>query len=139
MASGYLLDTNVISETRKIRADEGVMAFLSATDGASLFVSVLTMGELRKGVEAKRRTDPIAAENLGKWVDGIETTFADRILPINAAVARIWGERSAGRTLPVIDTLIAATAISHDLALVTRDTKDTEETGVRLINPWKVR
>src|ERR1700689_4107802 len=130
MAAGYLLDTNVISETRKVRADTGVIAFLSATEGTSLFVSVLTMGELRKGVEAKRRADPVAAEDLGKWVDGIETTFADRIVPVNAAAARIWGERSAGRTLPVIDTLIAATAISHDLILVTRDTKDTEETGV---------
>jgi predicted nucleic acid-binding protein len=138
MAAGYLLDTNVISETRKVRADAGVVAFLSATDGANLFVSVLTMGELRKGVEAKRRADPVVADDLGKWVDGIETTFADRIIPVDAAVARIWGERSAGRTLPVIDTLIAATAISHDLTLITRDTKDTAETGVRLINPWKL-
>ena len=88
MASGYLLDTNIISETRKARADGGVMAFLSAADATALFLSVLTLGELRKGVAAKRRTDPVAAGRLGVWVDGIETTFVDRILPVDAPVAR---------------------------------------------------
>ncbi len=139
MASGYLLNTNVLSETRKARVDAGVLAFLSASDGTSLFVSVLTIGELRKGVEAKLRSDPVAGENLNVWVDGIENDFADRILPVSIPIARIWGEKSAGRTLPVIDTLIAATAIAHDLALVTRNTKDFEQTGARLINPWENR
>jgi predicted nucleic acid-binding protein len=137
--AGYLLDTNVVSETRKSRADSGVIAFLSAADTAGLFLSVLTLGELRKGVEAKRRTDPVAADQLGAWVDGIETTFADRMLPVDAAAARRWGELSAGRSLPVIDTLIAATAISHSLTLVTRNTRDVESTGVSLVDPWQVR
>lgn len=136
---GYLLDTNVLSETRKTRMDEGVVAFLSGSEEASLFVSVLTLGELRRGVEVKRRSDPAAAESLKKWVDGIETTFAERILPIDLAAARIWGEQSAGRTLPVVDTLIAATAISNGLTLVTRNTRDVEGTSVPLINPWKAR
>ena len=139
VAVGYLLDTNVISETRKARADGGVMAFLSAADAAGLFLSVLTLGELRKGVEAKRRTDPISADQLGSWVDGIETIFADRVLPVDAAVARRWGELSADRRLPVIDTLIAATAIRHGLTLVTRNTRDVEPTGVPLVDPWQVR
>ena len=139
MAAGYLLDTNVVSETRKTRADGGVMAFLSAADAAGLFLSVLTLGELRKGVEIRRRTDPIGADRLGAWVDGIETTFADRVLPIDAAAARLWGELSAGRGLPVIDTLIAATAIGHGLTLVTRNTRDVESTGVPLVDPWQVR
>jgi predicted nucleic acid-binding protein len=139
MAAGYLLDTNVISETRKTRADNGVIAFLSAADAAGLFLSVLTLGELRKGVEAKRQTDPAAADRLGEWVDGIETTFIDRVLPIDAATAKRWGELSAGRSLPVVDTLIAATAINHGLTLVTRNTRDVESTGVPLVDPWQVR
>ena len=115
VAAGYLLDTNFISETRKIRADSGVMAFLSAAETSRLFLSVLTLGELRKGVEAKRRTDAVTADRLGAWVDSIETTFADRVLPVDAAAARLWGELSAGRSLPVIDTLIAATALARGL------------------------
>jgi toxin FitB len=139
MPSGYLLDTNVISETRKTRADRGVMAFLSTVDAAGMFLSVLTLGELRKGVEAKRRTDPVAAHQLGAWVDGIETTFADRALPVDTAAARRWGELSAGRSLSVIDTLIATTAISHGLTLVTRNTRDVALTGVPLVDPWQAR
>jgi toxin FitB len=135
--AGYLLDTNFISETRKIRADAGVMAFLAAADAAGLFLSVLTLGELRKGVEAKRRTDSAMAARLEAWVDGIETTFADRVLPVDAAAARLWGELSAGRSLPVIDTLIAATAITRGLTLVTRNTRDVASTGVLLVDPWQ--
>jgi predicted nucleic acid-binding protein len=137
--AGYLLDTNVISETRKTRADAGVLAFITAADAVGLFLSVLSLGELRKGVAARRRADSAAADRLGMWVDGIETTFADRVLPVDMSVARIWGELSAGRSLPVIDTLIAATAMVHDLTLVTRNTRDVELTGVPLIDPWQAR
>lgn len=137
--AAYLLDTNVISETRKSHADSGVIAFLSAADTSGLFLSVLTLGELRKGVALRRRADPPTADRLAAWVDGIETTFADRVLPIDAATARCWGELSAGRTLPVIDTLIAATALSRGLTLVTRNTRDVAATGVPLIDPWQAR
>jgi predicted nucleic acid-binding protein len=137
VTSGYLLDTNVISETRKTRPDARVIAFLSIADAAGLFLSVLTLGELRKGVAAKRRTDPGMADQLGAWVDGIETTFADRIVPIDTATARLWGELCAKRSLPVIDTLIAATAISRGFTLVTRNTRDMESTGVALVDPWQ--
>ena len=139
MVTGYLLDTNIISETRKLRADDGVITFLSAADATGLFLSVLTLGELRKGVAAKRRDDPVAADALAAWVDGIETTFADRVLPVDAAAARRWGELSAGRSVPVIDTLIAATAISHGLTLVTRNTRDVQSAGVPLFDPWRTR
>lgn len=138
-AAGYLLDTNVVSETRRTRADDGVMAFLGAADADALFLSVLTLGELRKGVAAKRRADPAAADRLGAWVDGIETTFADRVLPIDATAARLWGEIAAGRTLPVIDTLIAATALARGFTLVTRNTRDVAATGVALLDPWRGR
>ena len=116
-----------------------MVAFVSAADSAGLFLSVLTLGELRKGVESKRRADPQTADQLGAWVDGIETTFADRVLPVDAAVAKCWGELAAGRSLPVIDTLIAATAIVRSLTLVTRNTSDVESTGVPLIDPWLLR
>jgi toxin FitB len=139
MAAGYLLDTNVISETRKTRADPSVMAFLGAADSGGLFLSVLTLGELRKGVAARHRTDAAAADRLGAWVDGIETIFTDRVLPVDATVARLWGELTAGRSLPVIDTLIAATAIASGLTLVTRNTRDVEATGVPLVDPWQNR
>jgi len=135
--AGYLLDTNFISETRKIRTNARVMAFLSAADTAGLFLSVLTLGELRKGVEAKRRTDSATAASLGVWVDGIETIFADRVLPVDAAAARLWGELSARRSLPVVDTLIAATAITRGLTLVTRNTRDVAATGVPLLDQWQ--
>ena len=137
MPAGYLLDTNVISETRKLRADAGVMAFLAAADSAGLFLSVLTLGELRKCAEAKRRSDLATAARLGAWVDDTETTFDDRVLPLDSAVARLWGELSARQVLPVIDTLIAATAITRGFILVTRNTRDVSATGVPLVDPWQ--
>jgi toxin FitB len=135
--TGYLLDTNVISETRRSRPDTGVIAFLSAAASDGLFLSVLTLGELSKGVALKRRTDPAAASELGTWVEGIATNFADRILPIDTATALRWGELSAGGNPPVIDMLIAATALSRDLTLVTRNTRDFQSTGVLLLDPWR--
>jgi predicted nucleic acid-binding protein len=113
------------------------MAFLAAADSAGLFLSVLTLGELRKGVEAKRRSDSATAARLGAWVDDIETTFADRVLPVDRAVARLWGELSARQALPVIGTLIAATAITRGFILVTRNTRDVTATGVPLVDPWQ--
>ncbi len=112
-------------------------SFLLAAGSDRLFISVLTLGELRKGVVGKRRTDPVLADRLGHWVDGIEVMFARQILHVDEAVARCWGELSGGRTLPVVDTLIAATAITHELTLATRNRRDVDATGVRLLNPWE--
>jgi hypothetical protein len=134
--AAYLLDTNVLSETRKKKADAGVMAFVEAADSASLYLSVLTIGELRKGVAAKKRTDPAAAKSLAAWVEGLEFGFADRILGIDAATARMWGDWSGERPRPVVDTLLAATAVQHGLTLVTRNTRDVEGIKVRVHNPW---
>jgi predicted nucleic acid-binding protein len=136
MPQGYLLDTNVVSETRKRRADPNVVAFLNATNAQRLFISVLTIGELRKGIAAKRAMDPTGAAQLAEWADVIETTFADRVLPVDAAVARCWGQLSSGRVLPVIDALLAATALIHGLTLVTRDVRDVAQTGTEVLNPW---
>jgi len=133
----YLLDTNVLSETRRKQADERVIRFISSTEPSVLFLSVLTLGELRKGVALKGRSDPSAARALGSWVDGLEFSFADRVLGIEAATARLWGELSAQRPRPVVDTLLAATAVVHGLTLVTRNTADVLDTGASLLDPWK--
>ena len=132
----FLLDTNIISETRKRSPNDGVMAFLSTVNPRSLFISVLTLGELRKGIAIKRRTDPPMAKLLEEWVDGLERMFADRILPVDVSIANRWGEISADRSRPVIDTLIAATALRHELAVVTRNVVDFDGLNVEIINPW---
>jgi toxin FitB len=134
---GYLLDTNVLSETRRKRPDAGVLRFLTETDPSAFCISVLTLGELRKGVLAKRGTDPALAAALEAWVDALERGFGDRILGIDRATARIWGELSAERPRPVIDTLLAATALRHELTLVTRNTSDVEGTAATVLNPWE--
>lgn len=133
----YLLDTNVLSETRRKQADERVIRFLSSAEPSVLFLSVLTLGELRKGVALKGRSDPSAARALGSWVDGLEYSFADRVLGVDAATARLWGELSAQRPRPVVDTLLVATAVVHGLTLVTRNTADVLDTGASLFDPWK--
>jgi predicted nucleic acid-binding protein len=135
--AGYLLDTNILSETRRIRAEPGVLSFLSQADPTGLFVSALTLGELRKGIEIRRRSDQETAARLGAWADALEASFADRILAVDAATAKLWGALSADRPRPVIDTLLAATAITHDLTLVTRNTADVVGTGVVVLNPWE--
>ena len=132
----FLLDTNVVSETRKKRPDAGVLAFLNSVDSSSLYLSVLTIGELRKGIAAKRRNDPAAAKALSAWAQGLEVGFADRILPIDAAAARWWGEWSAERPRPVVDTLLAATAMVHGLTFVTRNARDLRGLPVKLHDPW---
>ncbi len=136
--AGYLLDTNVISETRRVKANPKVTAFITSASANELFVSALTVGELWKGVALKRRTDKPAGDQLAGWVQGIETLFANQVLPMDAAVARIWGELCAAQSLPVIDAAIAATALAHGLTLVTRNTKDFALTRVPILNPWQI-
>ena len=133
----YLLDTNVLSETRKKKADAGVIAFLQAAEASTLYISVLTLGELRKGVAKKKREDAEMAKRLADWVDGLEYSFADRILGVDAATARLWGDWSSERPRPVVDTLLAATAVLHGLTLVTRNVRDVRGLAVKLLDPWK--
>jgi toxin FitB len=131
----YLLDTNVLSETRKKRPDAGVISFLQSSESSALYISVLTLGELRKGVIEKKRTDPVAAQSLATWVDGFEWGFADRILGIDATIAKLWGE-SGDRPRAVVDTLLAATAILHKLTLVTRNVRHVRGLPIKVLNPW---
>ncbi len=133
----YLLDTNLVSETRKKRADAGVIAFLQETEASSLYISVLTLGELRKGVAKKKREDEFEAQRLAEWVEGLEYSFADRILGVDAATARLWGDWSSERPRPVVDTLLAATAVLHEMTLVTRNIRDVRGIPVKQLNPWR--
>jgi predicted nucleic acid-binding protein len=135
--AGYLLDTNVLSETRKKRPDQGVVSFIESTDPSELYLSVLTLGEFRKGVTAKGHEDADAAAKLSAWVDGLEASFSDRILEIDAAIARLWGEWSAQRPRSTIDTLLAATAVVRQLVFVTRNVRDVEDLPVKVLNPWQ--
>ena len=132
----YLLDTNVLSETRKKKADAGVISFLEGADYSTLYISVLTLGELRKGVAKKQREDPEMAKRLAVWAEGFELSFADRILGIDAAMARLWGNWSGERPRPVVDTLLAATAVLHGLTFVTRNVRDVRGIPVKLLDPW---
>jgi toxin FitB len=138
VSAGFLLDTNVVSETFRSRPHPKILSFLKTARASRTYVciSVLTLGELRKGVAARQARDSESAGRLARWVDETEADFADNILPVDRAVARIWGELSAARPLPVIDTLIAATAIVHSLTLVTRNVRDMAIGGIEPLNPW---
>lgn len=132
----YLLDTNFVSELRKPRPDLAALAFYEAVGDTSLFVSVLTIGELRRGAELKSRKDPLGGHALGRWIEQVERSFFDRMLGIDRDAADLWGRLAAQRPRPVVDTLIAATAIVHGMTLVTRNIDDVRDTGARLVNPW---
>lgn len=133
----YLIDTNVVSELRKgPRCHPGVAAWIASVDDAELSLSVLVVGEIRRGVEAVRRRDPRRAGLLEHWLARLVRDHADRILPVDRAVAEEWGRLTAIRSTSVIDTLLAATARVHGLTLVTRNVRDIEWTGVPWINPF---
>ncbi|MDQ1289309.1 MAG: toxin FitB [Actinomycetota bacterium] len=133
----YLLDTNIISECQRRHPDPGVVEWLRSTPGHHLFLSVLVVGELRRGVEALRRRDPVGAEAPRLWLRDLVTTFSDRLLPVSAAVAEEWGRLGIPDRLPAVDSLIAATARVHGLTVVTRNVKDFERAGVPLLNPFR--
>lgn len=137
MAHAFLLDTNVLSELRKGgRADPGVARWFAGLDDAQIFLSVLTLGEARRGVESIRRRDRRQARQLESWLSEVATLFADRILPVDARVAERWGRMNVPDPLPVIDGLLAATAHVHDLTLATRDTGPAERSGADVVNPF---
>ena len=132
----YLLDTNIVSELRKARPNRNVVSFVESADEPRLYISALTLGELHKGAESKRPSDPAVASLLLNWIAETERRFADRVLPVDTAVAQVWGMLSADGSRPIIDTLIAATAIANGLTLVTRNTADFRGLDLELVNPW---
>lgn len=134
----FLVDTNVLSELRKgRRANRGVRAWFAAVDDADLFTSVLVIGELRRGIASIRRRDAAGAAALEQWLSRLTESFADRILPIDVAVADRWGALNVPAPLPTVDGLLAATALVHGLTVVTRNTRDVRRTGIALIDPFE--
>lgn len=136
MTRGYLLDTNIVSETRKRRPDASVVKWLAGLGPAEVYVSVLTVGELRRGAGRLAIRDAERAELLTRWVTKLETEFGGRILDVDASVMRAWAELPVTRTIPVIDSLLAATAAARNLTLATRNERDVEGLGVDVLDPW---
>lgn len=140
--TGYLLDTAAVSEWAKPRPDPGVVRWLAEVDEDRTHLSVITLGELRQGVQllpAGRRRSQLAA-----WLEGsLPHRFEGRVLPVGAEITDVWGRLSArlrrqGRTVGAVDLLIAATAQCHKLRVVTRNVADFEPTGVAVVSPWAV-
>jgi predicted nucleic acid-binding protein len=135
----FVLDTCALSETARPSPDAGFMAWLDRQDSAALFLSVLTIGEIEKGLAAlppgRKRT------TLSNWLGTMRSVYAARVLPIDDAIAALWGRMAAdaerrGRAMSVVDGLIAATARHHGYAVVTRNASDFEPSGVPVLNPW---
>lgn len=136
----YLLDTNIISEIRKgPRCHPNVAAWYSNLEEESLYLSVLVLGEIRKGIEGLRGRDAGKANVLDLWLEQLQTSFQSQILPVDTAISQEWGRLSSLHTVPVIDGLLAATATAHRLVLVTRNTRDFADLGIHLLNPFETR
>ena len=130
----FLLDTNVVSAARK--KDPAVAAWIDSQSRHALWISVITLGEIARGVEKKQRHDPVAAQHLAAWFRQIRLDYSDRIFDVDDQIAAEWGRIDAIRTRSIADGLIAATAMIHELAVVTRNVSDFADTGVRIVNPW---
>ena len=135
-----LLDTCVLSELRHPKSHPGVRQAVDALNAEELFVSIITIGEIVKGISRLRETSKKRA--LEAWMNTLERDYGDRLLSIDFETCRLWGEltagaEKAGRVVPATDGLIAATALRHGLRVMTRNTADFEPTGVLLLNPWE--
>jgi predicted nucleic acid-binding protein len=137
VSQGYLLDTNAISEIRKKEPNAGVLSLFRAAATGSFYLSVLTLGELRRGAAIKSRRHPEMTDRYAVWINSLEVQYANRILGVDQPIATLWGELTADRSRTVVDALLAATAIHHDLTLVTRNTRDVADLPVKLLNPWQ--
>jgi toxin FitB len=134
---GFLLDTNVLSEFRKQqRCDPGVRQWFEGTAPEDLFLSVLVLGEIRQGIERIRTRDRDQARTLEKWLLSLPIEFGDRLLPVDERVADRWGRLGLRQPVPVLDAFLAATALVHDLTVVSRDEDGFQTTGVQVLNPF---
>ncbi len=134
-----LLDTVVLSELRKSRPNPGVLAYLRGQPADSVFISALTVGEIEAGIERQRSTNPAFAAELAEWLAQPEAQFAAFILPVSPAIAKLWGRLCVQTGNTGVDNLIAATALIHNLTMVTRNTRHFAPTGVRVVDPFDTR
>jgi predicted nucleic acid-binding protein len=132
-----LLDTNVLSELRRRQPDRNVLTWYETVSSADLFLSVLTIGEIRLGIERLRRKDPAQADTIDQWLHGLQAGYRDRLIEVDAAVAEEWGHMNVPDPLPVIDGLLAASAKIRGWTLVTRNVADLRSSGVSLLNPFE--
>ena len=132
----FLMDTDAVSALRRPERNPDPTRWLEAQQASDVYLSVITMGEIERGIARQTRQDPDFARDLAQWYQGISSSFADRILPVDVAVASRWGRLSASIGNESADLLIAATALEHGLIVVTRNVRHFEPTGVRIINPF---
>jgi len=132
----FLLDTNVISEVRRKRPDGRVLSWLKRADPAALCISVLTLGEIAKGAAQCAARDRAQAAIYYRWLDHVRLHYADRTIAVDADIAEAWGRLAAKRSLPVVDGLLAATALVRGMTVVTRNERDIADAGVPVLNPW---
>jgi toxin FitB len=135
----FLLDTNVVSEIRKKVPNAGVSAWFASVPASELYLSAMVVGEIRQGVERLARRDPAQAQIFEQWLGQLIDVYGDRIAPVSVDVAEVWGRLNVPGPLPVVDGLLAATALVHGWTLVTRDIDDVASTGVRLLNPFTTK
>jgi predicted nucleic acid-binding protein len=132
----YLIDTVVLSELRRRQRDAGVVAWMARQHQEDCYLSVVSLGEIERGIARKRASDPRFAEDLAAWLDRLLRLHGQRLLPVDLAIARRWGRLSAALGHDSADLLIAATALEHGLTVVTRNLRHFTPTGVATLNPW---
>ncbi len=135
----YLIDTVVLSELRKPQRDARLTAWVARQRTTDLFVSVITIGEIERGISRQRATDPDFAAALAAWLDRVLTLYGERVVPFDLQIARRWGQLSAVLGNDSADLMISATALEHGLTVVTRNASDFEPTGVATLNPFDSR
>jgi len=132
----YLLDTDILSAIRRKQRDPNLEKWLHSIQSADVFLSVVTLGEVERGISQQRRINPEFAEDLERWLDTILLRYEQRILPLSVSIARRWGQLSGELGHNSADLMIAATALEHNLTVATRNTRHFEPTQVFLINPY---
>jgi predicted nucleic acid-binding protein len=134
----FLIDTNVVSELGRKNPDCHVVAWANNVGTAALHLSVLTLGEIAKGAASLERRDALRGAALSRWLEGLHHQYADRIIAVDDEIAEAWGRLASRRSIPVIDALLAATALVRGMTLVTRNVRDIADVGVEVLNPWTI-